>query len=401
MICASVGSSRLEDPRHAGRQAAEEALCGLEGSADFALVFATAAYPQAELVQSVAGILPGAQLSGCSGEGIIAGAATHEVDFAVAVLAVHSDSVTFEPFLMGSYHQDPADAGRRVGRFCTRSGSDDLVCLVVLPDGLRGNVTELLESLATSLPASVPIVGGGSADGQLFERTFQYFNGQVTSDAVAGFVVRGAASLEHAVSHGCMPVGLDHVVTRADRGWVYEIDGRPPWALFQEYLDGDPEELTAEGVVYLCLGLDISERNLSGCSPYVIRAPMRLDRQQGALFFPGGGVTTGARVRLTRRDAELIRGSASDCARRVQHALSGRRPALVLQFDCAGRGRLLFGDHASEQILKPLQDGIGHAIPWTGFHSFGEIAPLSREPFFHNYSVAVCALCETPSTDEA
>jgi small ligand-binding sensory domain FIST len=64
----------------------------------------------------------------------------------------------------------------------------------------------------------------------------------------------------------------------------------------------------------------------------------------------------------------------------------------VLQFDCAGRGRIIFGDHATETVVTPIQDVLGHDLPWLGFHTYGEIAQLAGKPYYHNYTVVLCAL---------
>jgi hypothetical protein len=399
MLRAAVGVSRHTDASEAGRAAAEAASRSLgDHAATFALVFATGAYPQAEVLAAIAGVLPGARLSGCSGEGVIGGSATHEVEFAVAVLAVSSDSVRFEPFLVEGYHADPAGAGRTIATLCGPVDGAAPVCVVILPDGIRGNASALIDGLAAELPRSVPIVGGSAGDAMLFEKTHQYLDERVVSDAVAGFVLRGAATLHVGVSHGCTTVGLDRVVTRAQDGWVFTIDGLPAWEVFKEYLDGDPEDLTAEGIIYLCIGVDI-RRMLSSDTPrYVIRTPMVLDKENGALFFPGGGIETGTRVRVTRRDGELIRGSGTECAAALRQAAPGQTPAFVLQFDCAGRGRILFGELAASELIEPLQTILGADIPWIGVHTYGEIAPVDGVPFFHNYSVALCAVYETPPT---
>ena len=396
MLRAAVGVSRLTDARNAGREAAEAASRSLGGrDASFALVFATAAYPQAEVLAAIVDVLPGARLSGCSGEGVIAGSATHEVEFAVAVLAVSSDSVRLEPFLVEGYHADPAGAGRSIAKLCGAIDGADPVCVVVLPDGIRGNAGALLDALAAELPRSVPVVGGSAGDTLLFERTHQYLDARAVSDAVAGFVVRGAAALHVCVSHGCTPVGLDRVITHAQDGWVFTIDGLPAWEVFKEYLDGAPEDLTAEGIIYVCLGIDIRQALGSDAPRYVIRCPMALDKENGALFFPGGGLETGTKVRMTRRDGELIRGSATECAETLRRAALGQTPAFMLQFDCAGRGRILFGALAASELIEPLQTILGADIPWIGVHTYGEIAPVDGVPFFHNYSVALCAVYET------
>jgi hypothetical protein len=73
----------------------------------------------------------------------------------------------------------------------------------------------------------------------------------------------------------------------------------------------------------------------------------------------------------------------------------GDEPALVLQFDCAGRGQALFGSRTAEHIVHPLREVLGTKTPWIGFHTYGEIAAIGDETHYHNYTVVLCALYET------
>ena len=63
-----------------------------------------------------------------------------------------------------------------------------------------------------------------------------------------------------------------------------------------------------------------------------------------------------------------------------------------MQFDCAGRGSILFGSCAAQEIVHPLQEALGDTTPWIGFHTYGEIAPINGKPYYHNYTVVLCAL---------
>ena len=36
----------------------------------------------------------------------------------------------------------------------------------------------------------------------------------------------------------------------------------------------------------------------------------------------------------------------------------------------------------------------GATVPWIGFHTYGEIAELGGQPYYHNYTVVLCALYE-------
>ena len=67
----------------------------------------------------------------------------------------------------------------------------------------------------------------------------------------------------------------------------------------------------------------------------------------------------------------------------VERELAGRRPSFGLYFNCAGRGRALFGkpDHDVTLIRSRLGD-----FPFAGFFGNGEFAPRKRRNLFHTYT---------------
>ncbi len=66
--------------------------------------------------------------------------------------------------------------------------------------------------------------------------------------------------------------------------------------------------------------------------------------------------------------------------------IRGLRPLFGCYFNCAGRGRGLFGvpDHDVTLIRERLGD-----FPLAGFFGNGEFAPIGRRNFFHNYTGAL------------
>ena len=391
---AQVGTSYREDSAAAGREAAAVAIAKLStASPAVALVYATADHDQAALLAGIRSEMPGVPLVGCSGEGVIAHDESTEAFSAVAVMVVASDRIRFRTLLVEGYGESPAGAGERLAEL-VNPHVGDAACLCLMPDGLQGNCTEFLSALHANLAKPLPIVGGSAGDAMTFERTYQFGEGRVISGGLAAFLISGDADVEIAVSHGCAPVGTERKVTRADHGWIREIDGQPAWSLFREYLDGDPTDLSAEGIVHLCIGQSLPDAGANSYDPYVIRTPLQLDQASGALYFPGGGLGEGNTIQLTRRDPDKIRRSAQECAARIGATHAGRSPDLVLQFDCAGRGRILFGSSVAAEIVVPLRNVLGRSTPWLGFHTYGEIAPIGNDLFYHNYTVALCAVYE-------
>lgn len=388
---AHVGLSYHDDAREAGREAAHAAVQPLgDRSVNLALVFATAEYSQAMLIAAIQEALPGVPLVGCSGEGVIAHDESVEAFSAVAVMAVSSDSILFDTFLVEEYGADPAGAGTRLAKMVhARSASPKCLCL--MSDGLLGNCTEFLRALHAGLGDAVPVVGGTAGDAMTFDRTYQYGDGRVVSGGVSAFLISGAAEVGIAVSHGCTPIGLERTVTKADNGWIREIDHQPAWTVFKEYLNEGATDLNADGIVHLCIGEPL-KGPAESYDPFIIRTPLQLDQASGSLFFPGGGLSEGHTIQLTRRDQDKIKRSAEECAQRVLTSHGGREPVFVLQFDCAGRGRILFGACTAAEIVAPLRRTLGATTPWLGFHTYGEIAPIAGRPYYHNYTVALCAV---------
>ena len=178
-------------------------------------------------------------------------------------------------------------------------------------------------------------------------------------------------------------------ITDSDGRTVRESDGRPAWNVFQEYIDGDATDLDYALAAHLSLAEEVGARSEVGVT--AIRTPLGLDKPSGAVHFPAG-LPQGSRVQVVRADAERTKENAATCAKDFPP-----RPNLVLQFDCIGRGRFLFGDATDEHAVLPLQHAIGRDVPWAGFHSHSEIAQIEGKPYCHNYTVVLCALYEGAS----
>ena len=238
-----TGRSNHRDARTAGREAALSARAALEGAEpQFCLVFAGSGYDPAALLAGIREVAPGASLSGCTAEGVIAGGVSDESARAVAVLAVTSDRFEFVPLLVRGYADDPVAAGRELARLEHEISRGDEIGLFVFPDGLLGNCTAFLNALDLAHPAALPVVGGAAGDSLAFRQTHQFHDAETASGAVAAVLVRGRGSFEVSVSHGCIAIGLERQLTKVEGAWVREIDDQPAWQVFRQYLSGEPED---------------------------------------------------------------------------------------------------------------------------------------------------------------
>jgi hypothetical protein len=401
MTKVGAGYSTKRRAGDAGADAARAALANLDGSKPGAvLVFANSGYDQAALLASIRELAGhDTPLCGCSSEGIIFRDGCSEQACAVNVMAIASDRIAFHAFNVAGFSTDPAVCGAEIARQVAALGPERAKALFLFPDGYTGNATEMLRALDAALPFRLPIAGG-AAGGVLrtaanqANRTYQYLNDAVSTDSISVLVVGGDVALDVAVSHGCTPLGQQRQVTAADGGWLREIDGQPAWDVLREYVDGDPEDLIGADIIHLCMGepLDPALRAEYG-SDYLIRTPLTLGKDKKSLFFPGG-LQLGDRVQFTRRDPEKVAANAAQSAQALARRRPGQSPLAVFQFDCAGRGYMLFGDSTADLAVRPLQSAFAGSPPWLGFHTFGEIAQIGQRAFYHNYTVVLCALYE-------
>jgi hypothetical protein len=393
-IQAGVGVSHHRNPKVAGLEAAQHALeaAGVE-KPDFVFTFATIGYDQEALIKAVREATDGAPLCGCSGEGVIAGSEADESNFAVGVMAIRSDQLRFSHGIATELREDSALAGRAIAQTIQPQVSSDTRALFLFPDGVTVNFDRLLAGLegGLNLDRPLPLVGGTAGDNWAFESTCQYCNDHVISDGVAWALLSGGAQIAWAVSHGCVPVGVEYQVTRSQGNVIYEIDDRPVLELLKDYATEEEIEDWAKIVMTFSLGLE-APTHMQDYDEYIIRGMVGgKDETTGSVTIPTE-MPEGTSVWLTRRDYEKLTKGVERAAEAIKAQL-GKEPArLVFQFDCAGRGKAILREQQKLQLLKTLRQEIGPDVPWMGFYTYGEIAPVGEHNHFHNYTVVLTVI---------
>ncbi|MDX9720681.1 MAG: FIST N-terminal domain-containing protein, partial [Myxococcota bacterium] len=322
-----------------------------------------------------------APFGGCSGEGVITARGSFEGSFWLSIMAVSATRMRWHPTLLRSIY--PAkDAVVQLAAFVEekRTGPDSL--LLLCPDGMCTELPALLELLDESLPET-KIVGGAAGDTMRFERTYQFCGRDWSSEGAFALLLDGRFDAFVEVSHGCSRLGIEHCVSAAEGALVQRIDEQAAWPMLREYLDEDVR--SAAGLPLLTVAADV------GDGDWVVRSPHRIIEGRDEVVF-SARLPEGTRFQMTRRSPTSIRDSAHSCARSLLERADYRRPALVLHFDCAYRGRLLLGQRADQFILAPLLDELDRDTAWLGIFTYGEIAPLARATRLHNDSLVLCAL---------
>jgi len=386
VIAAVTGLAVGGTPDNAALEASLEAL-GRSGSdrADLALVFVTGdAHPRAhELLHAVRRVTGARAVLGCSGAGILTERREVEAEPAVAVLVVRCERLVATPFLFERQGERPdlgAELAQRVGGTVAEGG-----CLLVLPDAMGCNPPALLGQLHEAL-GFVPVLGAVAAGAPMFE----LYNTEAAEGALAGVALSGLTPII-GVAQGCTPIGEPYVITRADANVIQRIGNRPALEMLGEAIRALPsaEARIRRAGVFAGLAMDPAKSPLER-GDFLVRNLVGADQSSGALAV-AERVRVGQTVQFQIRDAEASRDDLRGMLEEVAGRLGGRRPAFGCYFDCAGRGRGLFGvpDHDVTLIRERLGD-----FPLVGFFGNGEFAPIGRRNFFHNYTGALVVFPE-------
>lgn len=266
--------------------------------------------------------------------------------------------------------------------------SDDLAHVLVLSDGLNINGTELTRGLAESLPETVSVTGGLSADDDRFGQTLVMLDDAPTSNMAAaiGFYGRDLKIGFGSVG-GWEPFGTERLVTKSRGNVLYELDGRSALELYEKYLGEYATGLPATGLLFpLSIRTDDPTRGL-------VRTILRIDRNEQSMTF-AGDIPEGAYGRLMKASNDRLVQGAGMAADACITGM-GMPPQFALLISCVGR-RLLLKQRAEEE-LEAVRDALGAEAALAGFYSYGEIAPLGEgeRPELHNQTMTVTGFSET------
>lgn len=372
------GLSPLEDGAEAGRAAAREALAQAGGGpVDLVFVFVAAPHlPVAgRIAAAVRAELGQVRLVGCVAEGVLGGRRELEDGPGVAVWAAALPGGTVEAFHVEGVETDEGVAFTGFPQLAQPS----LVALLV--DPFTFPVHPFLVGLNQEYPG-LPLVGGLAAGGRQPGLQALLLDGGVHTGGAVGVVVSGVR-VRTVVSQGCLSIGHDLVITRAEGNVVYELAGKRAIDRLRELVGALAETEQRKALRGLMVGLVIDENRPDyGRGDYLIRGLLGGDEDSGALVV-GETVRTGQTLRFHVRDAAT---ADDDLRAQLAGALGGADPAGALLFTCNGRGASLFGgpDHDASLVAETLGGG---AV--AGFFCGGEIGSVGGKAFVHAFTATL------------
>jgi hypothetical protein len=342
-----------------------------------------------DLLDTIAGAYPGANLFGCSTAGDISG--TQVSDDSVVVTAVRFERTSVRGACTRiDGPQDSLAAGESLAR--TLLG-DGLVHVFVLSDGLHVNGSALVQGIASQLPPEVTVTGGLSGDGPRFQETLVLWNGVPAPRTIAAVGFYGSRlRIGYASLGGWDPFGPERLITRSEGNVLYELDGRSALDLYKTYLGPHASDLPASGLLF-----PLSIRTEIGDTP-VVRTILSVDEGDQSMTF-AGDLPAGSYARFMKANFDRLIDGAVGAARTSHEAVGTsspeRSPDLALLVSCVGR-KLVLGQRVEEEV-EGVREVLGERTILAGFYSYGEISPFTPTARceLHNQTMTITTLAES------
>jgi len=427
-----VGISHHRNPKMAGKEAAlkaqQQAAIAAEGDRpDFVMLFATVAYPQGVLLQAVREATRKAPLIGCSSAGAITRNVADESNFSVTVLVIKSEEMRFSHGYSVGLEASSEGVGQVIGEAIETADSrtDELAqALFLFLDGMTPNFDAFMAGLrsVTPLEKGIPAIGGFAGDHISYRKTFQYCDDEVLSDGAVWALLCGEVTVASVVSHGCVPLGMKHTVTKSDGSRVYEVDNQPVYEVLENYLTKTEIEDWGRAAVNLGWGFDMaasastsdastsdantsdantSDANTSDASTSdadddkLIRCLISKDDSTQSVY-AFSEMPEGTEFWVTRRDPQKIYDKADRMVSTLKETIGDRQPKLIFQVECDGRGKVIFREQEKLDLLnrvqQPILSGVNGDIPWVGLYAFAEIGPAYGQNYLHNFASVLSVL---------
>jgi hypothetical protein len=145
------------------------------------------------------------------------------------------------------------------------------------------------------------------------EPTYQYCDHEVITDGVSYALLSGKAHAGWAISHACIPIGGERIVTRSKGNIIYEIDGKPAMEVFEEYLPEDAPTDDRDWIRYaISLALSFKTPSYIKDEEYVVRGMPAVSMADGSITVQTEGQGGHERLALEPRQGEDLHWVRSD-----------------------------------------------------------------------------------------
>ena len=378
-----VSHSNDPDSVEAVAEILEQCLESLAGETPQAgILFAACDFDHSLILKQIKQQFPQLELIGGTSSAEISSRLGFQQD-SLTLMLFCSDEIEITAGIGYRAFQNPRVAVQQaIAQAQSKSGQQMSLCLSFI-DGLHlGSSTKIVEAIETELNGKIPVFGGVTADDLKFEQTYQFYQREVCTDAIAMLIFSGKLLFSAGIGNGWHSLSKPKKVTKAEKNILYEIDGKPALEFYQYYLNDSSPSLKYPLAVFE----DHSDR-------FYLRVPNAYDARSNSIQF-FADIAPGATVQIMETNAERILDSSQTSIANALKNYPGTEPAAAIFFSCATRSNILGTKAAAE--YQAISSHLKSACPSIGFYTYGEIAPLQKNgAIFLHHETAISLILGT------
>jgi hypothetical protein len=402
IILTGNGVSTKKDSYNAGKEASLIAKKQLKGKTpDILIVFASPKFVHPELLEGITKIFGDVPMVGGTTAGEISsnGFSTDSV----VIMAIISEELEFCTAISEHMSINEKQCARTLAETLKETVTfDNALSLIVFPNGMGGDGVKVITGLNEILNNTVEIVGGCCGDDENFTNSFQYCDGKVYEDAIAGLLIKGDSSKFKTgigVRSGFESIGNKMYCTASEGNVLKQIDNEPALDIYTELLGEERSKRFPEVCLEYPFGLIDEEISFfSGETEqkyFQLRCGFSVDYSEKTITL-SGSVPDGSALTLTTGTRNDLIDGAKQAVQQASTCLTGCEPVLLIIFSCVGR-KVVLGRRVVEETLT-VNSVFGNTVPGIGFYTYGEIGPINKlekslsATKFHNETFVIWAL---------
>jgi methyl-accepting chemotaxis protein len=386
----ATGTSILSQTEAATKGALRAGMASLQDEPSIGILFGSSKHDLKKALATAAETMPRTSFVGASTAGEIT-----ERGFTrggMTAILISSDDMATSIKTAHGISRDHAKAAATLCSDLESKTKDALVrglansTTVLFADTLTSPAEWLVNSMRKLSKPHHRIVGGAPADDGALKATYTGTPGHTDVDSATALHLFTRHPWGIGVEHGLRPVTEKKAVTKAKGPVIEEIDGKPAFRMFEDYIRQQGLHVPADKMVEFVIRNELGVFFFDDICK--VRAIHQI-RPDGALVSTGE-IPVGSSICIVTGDPEALVQASRRAAEQAQKSLAGAKAAGVLVFSCFCRTLILGNDFKRElEVIRDVFPG----TPIGGFVTYGEIARFSGKlDGYHNTTVVVAAI---------
>lgn len=391
----AIGRSQKKDISGAAQEAGISCLSRLDPrEAGLAILFTTPEYASIGLLKKITSILKAdIPLIGCCGSAVFSSYGTQKQGIILMLVSCPRVEIACAAIDLSQNADAYAASQDLSSQLLSKLKGRHRETGLLFSSGSARNTSAHINGLQNILGKSFPFIGAGANAGRNSASGYLYSNQNILAQGISAALFAGKFSYGIGLRHGWRPLGKLRAVSESSGNLIKSIDGLPARRLYEDYFARNADELNAE-LAHINTLYPIGIR-IEGENEYLLRSILSFNPDGSILTL--GDIPAASQIRLMIAAKESCLESSRQAALQAKVALKNKIMDFALVISASSRYHLL-GRDASQEI-QIIKEALGDDIPFAGFYSFGEYAPLGSasyygQTYFHNQSLAVLGIGE-------